>query len=86
MRTGAIVTGDLKRTFTQSNFLFVRSIKGLLINNNNNGEPVHLPNEVMETYKNDIDMEKLKLHLQLLLDATKLVNLNEVPVKRAYTV
>ena len=76
--------GDLERRLTQSNFLFV-SIKGLLINSAN-GESVHLPNEVMETYKNDIDMEKLKLHLQLLLDATKLVNLNEVPVKRAHTV
>ena len=85
MRTGAIVTGDLERRLTQSNFLFVRNIKGLLINSAN-GEPVHLPNEVMETYKNDIDMEKLKLHLQLLLDATKLVNLNEVPIKRAYTI
>ena len=69
---------------TQSNFLFV-SIKGLLINSAN-GESVHLPNEVMETYKNDIDMEKLKLHLQLLLDAIKLAKLNEVPVKQAYTV
>ena len=49
--------------------------------NSANGEPVNLPDDMMEMYKNDIDMEKLKLHLQLLPDAIKLVNLNEVPIK-----
>ena len=49
--------------------------------NSANGEPLHFPDEVMETYKNDIDMEKLKLHLQLLPNAIKSVNLNRVPIK-----
>ena len=37
--------------------------------------------EVLETYKNDIDTKKLKLHLQLLPDAINSVNLNGVPIK-----
>ena len=43
-------------------------ILGLLIDSAN-GKPVNLSDDFKAQYKNDIDMEKLKLHLQLLPDA-----------------
>ena len=59
---------ELERRFAQQNFLFVRNIESLLIGNAN-GDPVMVRHKVADIYQADLDMDKLKLQLQLLTDA-----------------
>ena len=58
---------DLEKRFTQQNF-FVRSVEVLLIDSTN-GKPVSLPEKMVKMYEREVDMQKLKLQLQLLQDA-----------------
>ena len=64
------VHGDLQRRFLQKNFLFVRNLEQLLLNSAN-GKGFSLPQDFRTLYENDIDMQKLLLHLQKLPDAIK---------------
>ena len=71
------VKGDLEKRFTQQNFLFVRSVEALLIDSTN-GKPVSLPEKMVKMYEREVDMQKLKLQLQLLKDAIKSVSLDGI--------
>lgn len=61
---------ELEDRFMQESFLLVRKIESLLIDSAN-GKEVSIPKEVSDLYKDDIDFQKLKLHLQMLPDAIK---------------
>ena len=74
------VKGDLEKRFTQQNFLFVRSVEALLIDSAN-GKPVSLPEKMFKMYERDVDMQKLKLQLQLLQDAIKSVPLDGIRIR-----
>ena len=71
------VKGELEQRFTDRNFLFVRNIESLLIDSAN-GKPVVVPQEVADIYQADLDMDKLKLQLQLLPDVVKSVHLDGI--------
>ena len=74
------VAGELESRFMQESFVFVRSIETLLLDSANS-KPVILSDELMEMYKNDIIMEKLKLQLQLLPDAINSVPIDGIRIK-----
>ena len=54
----------------QESFLLVRKIESLLLDSAN-GKDISIPEEIGNLYEGDIDFRKLKLHLQMLLDAVK---------------
>lgn len=56
------IKGDLESRFMQGSFLLVRKIESLLIGSAN-GRDVSFPEEISDSYKDDIDFQKLKLHL-----------------------
>ena len=76
---GSLV-GDLKKRFKQKNFIFVQKLETLLLDSAN-GRPFTLPKEIIEMYekmKKDINMQELKLHVQLLPDTIKSMPLDEM--------
>ena len=62
--------GGLKKRFIQPSFDHVRNIEAALMGSAN-GKAATLTNEFVSLYADDIDMEKLKLQLNLLPDTVK---------------
>jgi len=57
-------------SFIQESFRSVLTIECLLIDSVN-GKNIFVPDKVISMYNDDIDMEKLSLHLRMLPDAIK---------------
>ena len=76
------VKGDLHRRFQQDNFSFVRSIETLLTDSAN-GKSISISPKFKRLYGNDINMEKLLIHLQMLQDVVKSVRLDGILIKQA---
>ena len=74
------IKGELENHFMQESFLFVRKIETLLIDSAN-GKDVSIPREVSDLYKDDIDFQKLELHLQMLPDAIKCTPLDGIYIR-----
>ena len=75
------VKGDLHRRFQQDNFVFVRSIEALLTDSAN-GKTISISPKFKGLYGNDIDMEKLLIHLQMLQDVVNSVRLDGIAIKQ----
>ena len=58
----------------------MRSVEALLIDSAN-GKPVSLLEKMVKMYERDVDMQKLKLQLQLLQDAIKSVPLDGIRIR-----
>ena len=76
-----IIKGELEKRFSQQNFLLVREIEKVLLNNAN-AESASIPVEIQSLYHEDIDMDKLHIQLQMLPDAVKATPMNDIPIKR----
>ena len=72
-----IVKGDLERRFMQNNFLIVQNMEKALLNSANPAD-FTVPQEVAGLYKNNFDLHKLNLHLQMLLDVIQSSSLNGI--------
>ena len=75
------VKGDLHRRFQQDNFVFVRSIEALLTDSAN-GKTISISPKFKGLYGNDIDMEKLLIHLQMLQDVVNSVHLDGIAISK----
>ena len=75
------VKGDLHRRFQQENFLFIRSVEALLIDSAN-GRNISLSPRFKKLYKNDIDMDKLIIHLEALQDVVRSAHLDNIAIKQ----
>ena len=73
--------GKLHRRFQQENFLFVKCIEALLIDSAK-GKAISLCPKFMELYGNDIDMERLSIHLQMFPDVVKAACLDGIAIKK----
>lgn len=72
--------GGLEKRFLQPSFDHVRNIEAVLMGSAN-GKAATLTNEFVSLYADDIDMEKLKLQLNLLPDAVKTVSPNGIRIR-----
>ena len=59
--------GELERRFDQGAITVLRDVEALILQAANGGK-VHIPESVATLYKNDIDVDKLKIQLQMLPD------------------
>ncbi len=75
------VKGELERRFRQQNFLFAQTVEKLLLDSAN-GKSVAITEKIQEMYNGDIDMQKLKLHLQMLPDVIKCSLLDGISIKK----
>ncbi len=75
------VKGELERRFRQQNFLFAQTVEKLLLDSAN-GKSVAITEKIQEMYNGDIDMKKLKLHLQMLPDVIKCSLLDGISIKK----
>ena len=58
---------DPKKWLKQKNFIFVQKLETLLLDRAN-GRPVTPPEQIIDIYERDINMQKFKFHFQLLPD------------------
>ncbi len=70
-----------ERRFRQQNFLFTQTFEKLLLDSAN-GKSVAITEKIQEMYNGDIDMQKLKLHLQMLPDVIKCSLLDGISIKK----
>ena len=64
----------------------VIDIEGLLDSANANGIPTDIPESITDTYRSDIDKERLSLHLQMLPDAVKQYGVSTLPIKKVTSI
>ncbi len=74
------VKGELERRFRQQNFLFAQTVEKLLLDSAN-GKSVAITEKIQEIY-NGVDMQKLKLHLQMRPDVIKCSLLDGISIKK----
>ncbi len=74
------VKGELHGRFYQEHCLFIRSVKAMLIDSAN-GRKISLSPRFKKLYKNDIDMNKLIIHLEALQDVVKSARLDNITIK-----
>ena len=77
------VKGELERRFRQQNFIFAQTVEKLLLDSAN-GKPEILTEKIQDMYNGDIDMQKLKLHLQMLPDVIKCTYWMELQSKESH--
>lgn len=66
----------MKEDFSKAIFLFIHRMESLLIDSKNFSD-------MQKCYKNDIELQKLKIHLEMLQDAVTATPMdNYVPIKK----
>ena len=73
------------RRFDQKDLKVVIDIECLLLDSAN-GIPADIPESITDTYRSDIDKERLSLHLQMLPDAVKQYSVSTLPIKKVTSI
>ena len=74
------LVGDIKKFFKMKNFIFVQKLDTLLLHSAN-GRQVTPSEDIIDMYERDINIQKLKLNLLLLLDAINSMHLDGIPTR-----
>ena len=80
-----VVCEEINRRFDQKDLKVVIDIESLLLDSAN-GITRDIPDSITNTYRSDIDKERLSLHLQMLPDAVKQYSVSTLPIKKVTSV
>ena len=80
-----IVCDEINRRFDQKDLKIVIDIECLLFDSAS-GIPTDIPESITDTYRSDIDKERLSLHLQMLPDAVKQYSVSTLPIKKVTSI
>lgn len=65
-----VICNEISRQFDQKDFKLVSQMEQIILSAGN-GEKVTIPEDITTTYANDLSMERLFTHLQMLQDIIK---------------